>query len=195
MQNYKAIRITSQECDEHLREAACRDKELLDQAEKLEKEYAEQTAGFEKFPEVAEETIRIQDENYAKPRTIAVNAVNSKTFTSEEFQKENAKRIRHETLRHTAQIAKGVVRHGNVRASRKTGRRTDSGGSSDDDEGSDSSGDSDPPGPGARAYHPFLVTPHPKENKPKYFDRRVSRRCWRVSRNTCGTQREGGRVV
>jgi hypothetical protein len=66
------------------------------------------------------------------------------------------------------------------------------GGSGSDDDGS---GDSDLPGPGARAYHLHPLTSHSKGNKLRYLNRHLSRRCWRVSQNTCGTQREGGRVV
>jgi hypothetical protein len=55
-----------------------------------------------------------------------------------------------------------------------------SGGGSGDDDGDSDSNDSDPPGPGARAHYPSLVTSSPN-NKPKYLNRRFPRRCWRVS--------------
>jgi hypothetical protein len=80
---------------------------------------------------------------------------------------------------------------------RRPGNTTlNSGGSSGDDDGggSDSSDDPDLPGPGARAYilSSFVIF-HSTRNKLRHLNRRVSRRCWRMSRNACGTQLEGRR--
>jgi hypothetical protein len=167
----KAISITPQELVEHEAEMKRKDKELLDQAEKIDRENAEVDAFYEKFPEVAEETRRGQDENFEKLRT------------NDELLKENAKRVRRETLRHTAQIAKSVkVQHGNnARAARRTGNK-DNGGDSSGDGGDSDSSDPDLPWPGARAHHLYHLT-HSKRNKPKYIN---SHSC-RMSRN--GTQR------
>jgi hypothetical protein len=70
------------------------------------------------------------------------------------------------------------------------------GGSSSDGDGG--SGDSDPdqpepPAPVARAQTVHPLNPD-KKHKPRYRNGRPSY-CWRVSRNTCGTQREGGRAA
>jgi hypothetical protein len=60
------------------------------------------------------------------------------------------------------------------------------------DSGDSDSSESDPPGPGARAHHLSFVTFHSKiKNRP--VKRPVN--YWRVSRNTCGTQRERGRAA
>lgn len=61
-------------------------------------------------------------------------------------------------------------------------------GSSDDGDGDSSDDLGDPPRPGARAriVHPYLITPTKKE-KTKCHNRRPFR-CWRMSRNTYGTQ-------
>jgi hypothetical protein len=72
--------------------------------------------------------------------------------------------------------------HGNirVRAHRSPARSkfntANTGGSGDDDGGSDSS-DSDLPGPGSRAYHLHPLTSHSKRNKLKYLTWRVSCYC------------------
>jgi hypothetical protein len=68
----------------------------------------------------------------------------------------------------------------------KAGAGTGAGG--DEDPGS--SDEPASPGPGARAHvvHPLISN---KPHKPKYHNRRVSRRSWRVSRNTYGSQRGG----
>jgi hypothetical protein len=69
------------------------------------------------------------------------------------------------------------------------------GGSGGDSDGGDSDGSSDDPdllpAPIARAQYPHPLKLSQKRNKPKYHNKRVSRCCWPVSRNTYGTQLEG----
>jgi hypothetical protein len=191
----KAISITPQKLAEHEAEMKRGDEELFGQAEKIDRENAEVEVFYEKFPEIAEETRQLQNENFGKRQTIDANG---KTFTAEEYQRENAERVRRETLQRTAQITKGSfedysktekVRHSsNVRAARKTGNQDSGGSSSDDDVDSDSS-DSDPPGPGARAYsHSSSIASHSKE-KLRYLNWRVSRYCWRLPWSKCGVRR------
>ena len=69
--------------------------------------------------------------------------------------------------------------------------KTENGGGSNNNSGDPDSSDPDPPRPGVRAHCPSSVTFHPKGNKHRYLNRRLSRRSWRVSRNTYGTQRKG----
>jgi hypothetical protein len=165
MGNFKPICVTPQELEEHLKEAARRDKELLDQAEKIDRECVEQNAWLEKFPEIAEETSCLQKENFEKLRTI---------------------RVRRETFQHASRTinASKKIRHGNnARAAHKNGNKDNSG----DDGGSDSS-DPDLPWPGARAriVHPALTTPTKKE-KSKYYNQRLSH-CWRLPWSKCGVR-------
>ena len=75
------------------------------------------------------------------------------------------------------------------------GRASGGSGDSSGDDGSDSSDDPDLPSPGARAQLPHSLTPPKEHPKPKYHNKRGSRGCWRVSRNTYGTQREGRRAA
>jgi hypothetical protein len=50
-----------------------------------------------------------------------------------------------------------------------------------DSPGDDDDGDPDSPGPGSRAYPLLSVISHSKRNKPEYFNRRLSRRSWRMT--------------
>jgi hypothetical protein len=79
-----------------------------------------------------------------------------------------------------------VVSRNHARAHRGASRPAVTPGSGGDGD-SDSSGDSDPPAPGVRAHHPLSVISHFFKKKPRYLNRRLPHRCWRVD--------EGGRAA
>jgi hypothetical protein len=150
----------------------------------IEQRIDEEASWQEKFPEVMEVTSRFQKENFERPRTITVNG---KTYTVEEFQRKNAQRVRRETFQHASRRINTPqkIRGNHVRAVHRTGNIAEKGkgcgGNSDDDGGSGSNDDPDLPGPGARAHHSSSVTSQSKRKKPKYRNRHLPRRCWRVA--------------
>jgi hypothetical protein len=103
------------------------------------------------------------------------------------IQKQRVKPSMRIPAKHTKTFARTASRahrihHVHRAALRPTFTQSGGGSSGGDDGGSDSSGDSDPPAPIAGARHSHPLTPS-KRNKPRYLNRRIPRRYWRVPRD------------